>query len=277
MAMVGAIYSVDRYIRTPEEMTAALFRDPRDPNDAPVAKRPEPVGKHVWARLSRAKDGSIDEPIDTVFTWLGQELKRRRRKSGRRQVVCLMDGQESLWSGCKRQVGGRVVSILDILHVTPRLWEAGHLFHAEKSEEAIAFVRDRVKRVLEGGVRGVVKGLRRMGTTQGLSGTKKKKLKTICHYLESNAGKMRYDRYLRKGYPIASGVIEGACRHYVKDRMERAGMRWIKTGAQAMLDVRSECLNGEWNQFQAFYIEREAARLYPHRKILQDIEWPVGA
>ena len=54
-------------------------------------------------------------------------------------------------------------------------------------------------------------------------------------------------------------------------------MRWIKAGAQAMLDVRSEYLNGEWNQFQAFYIERETARLYPHRKVLQDVDWPVNA
>jgi len=65
-----------------------------------------------------------------------------------------------------------------------------------------------------------------MGTKRGLAGAKKKTLKKVCAYLESNRERMHYDVYLRKGYPIASGVIEGACRHLVKDRMERAGMHW---------------------------------------------------
>jgi hypothetical protein len=274
MAIVGSIYSVDRYPRTPADVTAALFRDPRDPN-APVASRPAPVGKHVWARLSRAADGALDEPIGAVFTWLRQELNRRR--SGRKTVVCVMDGQEALWAGRERHVPGRVVPILDLLHVTARLWQAGHLFHPERSAAATGFVRERVLRVLQGGVRGVVKGLRRMGTTHGLSRAKRKTLRTICGYLASNAERMRYDEYLRKGYPIASGVIEGACRHYVKDRMERSGMRWTKAGAQAMLDVRSEYLNGNWGQFHEFHIDRETRRLYPHRGVLKDIEWPIAA
>jgi hypothetical protein len=74
---------------------------------------------------------------------------------------------------------------------------------------------------------------------------------------------MRYDEYLAKGYPIASGVIEGACRHLVKDRMERAGMHWTPAGAQAMLDLRSTYVNGDWEEYQAYRIARETQRLYP--------------
>lgn len=55
---------------------------------------------------------------------------------------------------------------------------------------------------------------------------------TICGYLERNANKMQYNEYLAKGYPISSGFIEGACRHVVKDRRERSGMRWSVPGAQ---------------------------------------------
>jgi hypothetical protein len=273
MAIVGAIYSVGRHKRTPEEVVAALFRDPR--GDEPVRPRPVPVGKHVWARLSRAIDGAIDEPIDAVFTWLGAELTRRNPKNCK-PVVCLMDGQTTLWDGRARHVAGEVVEILDLLHVTPRLWKAAHLFHPEGSEAAAAFVRERLLRVLCGEVKGVVKGLRRMGTEHGLVGAKKRTLRTLVGYLEANAKRMRYDAYLREGYPIASGVIEGACRHYVKDRMERAGMRWVKAGAQAMLDIRSEALNGDWEPFQAFRIDRETERLYPHRQLLQTIEWPLA-
>jgi hypothetical protein len=273
MAIIGSIYSVDRYPRSPEDVTAALFRDPRRPDDSAPA-RPVPVGKHVWGRLSHAQDGSMDEPIKTVFTWLGAELKCRN-PGGKKEVVCLMDGQESLWTG-RIRIGGEVIEILDILHVTPRLWQAAHLFHKEGTTEAVEFVRGRVLRVLKGQVKGVVKGLRRMGTDHDLSGAKKKKLRTISNYLERNAGRMRYDEYLQKGYPIASGVIEGACRHYVKDRMERAGMRWIKAGAQAMLNVRSEYLNGDWEKFQEFRINREKDRLYKNHKVLLDYEWPMA-
>jgi hypothetical protein len=87
---------------------------------------------------------------------------------------------------------------------------------------------------------------------------------------------MRYDQYLAKGYPIASGVIEGAYRHYVKDRMERAGMHWTKEGAQAMLEVRSEYLNGDWKAFQEYRITRETARLYHHRQVLEGVEWALA-
>ncbi len=73
----------------------------------------------------------------------------------------------------------------------------------------------------------------------------------ICRYLYKNRQRMRYDEYLAEGYPIASGVIEGACRHLVKDRMERAGMHWTIAGAeQAMLDVRSVYVSGQWAAFQ---------------------------
>jgi hypothetical protein len=72
-------------------------------------------------------------------------------------------------------------------------------------------------------------------------------------------------------------VIEGACRHYVKDRMERSGMRWTRAGAQAMLDVRSEFLNGDWAGFQAARLRAEAARLYPHRAILDGLAWSLAA
>ena len=60
--------------------------------------------------------------------------------------------------------------------------------------------------------------------------------------------------YFAAGYPIGSGVVEGACRHLVKDRMERTGMRWLPSAAQAMLDLRATYLNGEWNAFWPFHV-----------------------
>jgi hypothetical protein len=75
---------------------------------------------------------------------------------------------------------------------------------------------------------------------------------------------MAYHEYLAAGYPIASGVIEGACRHVVKDRMERSGMRWVLQGAHAMLGLRSIQASGLWEDFMRFRITAECKRLYPH-------------
>ena len=76
--------------------------------------------------------------------------------------------------------------------------------------------------------------------------------------------RMKYNEYLEAGYPIASGVIEGACRYLVKDRMERTGMRWVLDGAHSMLALRSIYLSGLWDEFTRFRIEKECLRLYPN-------------
>ncbi len=189
-----------------------------------------------------------------------------------------MDGQEALWEARRAYLpGANAVEVLDLLHVTPRLWAAAHLFHREGSAEAVAFVRDRLERVLHRAGDECRPRAEADGDQRRLGGAKRKRLATICGYLAKNAPRMRYDEYLAKGYPIASGVIEGACRHYVKDRLERAGMHWTRAGAQAMLDVRSEFLNGDWEAFQQFRIERETKRLYPHRPILDRVTWALSA
>ena len=97
----------------------------------------------------------------------------------------------------------------------------------------------------------------------GLTGSKKKTLRTIANYLSGNAGRMRYDEYLRAGYPIASGVIEGACRHYVKDRLERSGMRWTEQMAEAIVQLRAIYLSGDFDRYWEFHIEQDQRRLYP--------------
>jgi len=260
MATVGAVYSVDRYVRTPEEIVAALFRDEREK----PKNRPRPQHKQVWASLPQDDDDVSG--MAGVFLWLDWEL-RLRNPGQKKETVYLCDGQETLWQAVQEKLPDtNAVEILDLLHVTPRLWKAAHVFHAEKSREAETFVRVRLLRVLQGKAKDVIRGLRQMATKRGLTGSKKKALREICGYLEKNLERLRYDEYLAAGYPIASGVIEGACRHLVKDRMERAGMHWTAAGAQAMLDLRSIFVSGQWQDYQGYRIELEMQRLYPHRE-----------
>ena len=273
MATVGTAYTVERYVRTPEEVVAALFRDGPEP-----APRPQPCHKRVWASLpQKDEDGVVQSGLDLVYDWLLNEVAERN-PGLRKEMVHLGDGQESLWQARQDHLPARnTTDILDLLHVTPRLWQAAHVFYPEGSEEAEAFARERILRVLQGEVAGVVQGLRRMGTLRELKGSKKKTLRQVCAYLLKNRQRMRYDEYLAKGYPIASGVIEGACRHLVKDRMERAGMHWTPTGAQAMLDVRSTYVNGDWEAYQAYRIHRETQRLYPHRHLVEGPQFCMAA
>jgi hypothetical protein len=260
MATVATVYSVDRYRRTPEEVVAALFRDAPEPSH----DRPKPQHKEVWASLPR--DDVPGSGIDRAFAWMiGELYLRGRAKDKNKPLVFLSDGQETLWHACVEWLPERAVGILDLLHVTPRLWQAAHVFHAEGSRKAEDFVRNRLLRVLRGEAAGVIRGLREMATKQGLVGAKKKTLNTVCAYLEANLGRMHYDEYLRAGYPIATGVVEGACRHLVKDRMERAGMHWTIAGAQGMLDVRSIYVSGLWNEYQQCRIAGETEKLYPYR------------
>jgi hypothetical protein len=274
MAIVGAVYTVDRYVRTPAAVVAALFGDDRD---QPKPQRPKPCHKQTMASLAYTDAEGTHSGIEATYTWLLEEIWARNRRFVK-EMVHLCDGQETLWDARVQHLPERnTTNILDLLHVTPRLWQAAHVFYAEKSDHAEQFVRDRVLKVLEGKGALVIRGLREMGTKRKLTGSKKATLTKVCAYLENNLERMRYDEYLAKGYPIASGVIEGACRHLVKDRMERAGMHWTRPGAQAMLDVRSIHVNGDWDQYQSFRITLETEKLYPWRELVDGANYRLAA
>jgi hypothetical protein len=279
VATVGAVYSVDRYLRTPDEVLQALFHDPAA-SSQPAPPRPRPQHKWSYARLS--DDPRQPDPVNgqaAVFGWLDECLRARlarRRKPV--EVVCLMDGDERLWEtkACLQE-DLVTVDILDLLHVTPRIWTAAKLFHPGDNKRAELFVREQTRRILHGQVRTVIHSLRARATRRGLSAQRKAKLEEICGYFAKNQERMRYDEYLQKGYPIASGVIEGACRHVVKDRLERTGMSWTHSGAQALLHLRAIATSDQWNEYQTYRVEHETQRLYPYRHQLPPLEFPVAA
>jgi hypothetical protein len=279
MATLGCVYTVDSYVRTPEQIVAALFRDDKvkQPDD-----RPEPVGKHYrggFAEPARPEQPAIPSAYGT-FAWIVQEAQQRHRAG--QPVIRLMDGQPSLWEAadaCMEEFirtlhetkACRVVDILNILHVSSYVWRVAKVLYGAK-EHREAFVAGRMLRILQGDVRGVVTGMRRMASHRDLKGKDLKEMNTACNYLEKNAERMRYDEYLRAGYPIASGVIEGACRHVIKDRMEQGGMRWTLRGAQAMLNVRSVCASTAWETFHQWRQAEAAKRLHPHRALVANYQ-----
>jgi hypothetical protein len=273
MACIGCVYTVNPHVRTAEELIAALFRDPgRRPQGTPEACQ-----KRYWAELTRTVAGKVVRGQDEVFRQMAGHIKQRRKPG--QKLVNLCDGQRSLETDRTEHlpIDENTVDILDLMHVLPRLWEAAHLFHAEGSDEASSFVREHLPYVLNGLAKDVISELRQMGTQHRLRGAKAKRLKKLCAFLERNLHRMKYDEYLKAGYPIATGVIEGACRHVIKDRMERAGMRWTVAGAQAMLELRTIAINGEWKAFIAYRIEQENKRLYPYKDMIETIPSAIAA
>lgn len=261
MACVGGVYTIDPFVRTPEDVVEEVLRDARKPD------RPKPCHKQLRAELTRTIDGVEVNAKESIFGWFAEQVKLRNPR-GRKKAVCVMDGERALWKMLLALVPG-VVCILDLFHVLERLWQTAHCFHPEGSDAAQAFVTDRLLRLLRGEVGYVIGGLKQMATKQKLRGSRKRQLSAAIGYLERNRRLMRYDEYLAAGFPIGSGVAEGACRHLVKDRMERTGMRWRIPGAQAMLDLRAVYINGDWEAFQQHRIERERRRLHPYRSLVR--------
>jgi hypothetical protein len=261
MATLAGVYSVDRHVRTPEQIVAALFRE-----DAPEVpqppRRPQPAHKRVLARFPQVlEETGESEPISgttLALTWAAREVEQRRREG--QVLIRLMDGQASLWDtadACGSDVPQELqVDILDVVHVASYVWRAAKAFDAHREHQE-AFVRERLLRILNGDARGVITGLRQMATRRGLRGQARKEINTVCGYFKTHLERMHYDQYLAAGYPIATGVIEGACRHLVKDRLERSGMRWTLEGAQALLHLRALHQSSYWDQFHQ---QRNAAK-----------------
>jgi hypothetical protein len=249
MAAVGAVYTIDPFVRTADDVIDEVMRKKAR------ERRPRPQNKRVRAELLVGKVA--------LFLWLADEVIRRNPQ-GSKPVIFLSDGERALHDRQSEYLPENTVCILDLFHVMERLWKAAWCFFDEKTQkhEAHQWVEERLKRLLEGNVDSVIRGMRYQATQRGLKGQKRKTVRDAAEYFERNRDRMKYDEYLAAGYPIGSGVVEGACRHLVKDRLERTGMRWLPSGAQAMLDLRATYLNGEWNAFWNFHRTQEDQRLY---------------
>jgi hypothetical protein len=210
--------------------------------------------------MTRAVEGESCTGRERTFAELAIACHQRDPKHNR-MLVCLMDGERALWDVAREWLP-RAVGVLDLFHVLERLWQAAYCFHAERGSEAEAFVTNRLRMLLQGKVGYVIGGLKRLRNEHDLQGEKRKTLNAAITYYENNRDHMKYDEYLAAGYPIGSGVAEGACRQLVKDRLECTGMRWTVNGAQAMLHLRAIHLNDCWDDFVNYRIEAEQTRLY---------------
>ena len=257
MATVAAVYGVAPFVRSPEEFLASLM--PRQPGDKTRkdktrAVRPRPVAKRVWASLEREPGEVIAEAM--------QEAERHDPERVKRWVV-LVDGAETqldLVEAAAAAYGVEVTVVLDIIHVVEYVWKAARVFHDEGSPELAHWAWTRVRDILEGKARRVAASMRRAATVAGFSVDARKPVDTCANYLQKYAPYLQYDRYLAAGYPIATGVVEGACRHLVRDRMDLTGARWRLVGAEAVLKLRALRASGDFDAYWDFHEAREYER-----------------
>ena len=249
MATVVSVYEVDPYPRTPEQIL--------DPEQAPDGPRPRPSNKRTWARVE-ADQGTVIEQ--------GFAEAMRRDPDQRMCWVVLTDGQEDLlrqvYAAAKRYKV-EITVVQDFVHVLEYLWKGAYALYPEAAEEREGWVMDRASAVLQGRARDAAVGLRRAATRKQLSQSKREPVDKAADYIENNQERLQYDQALEQGLPIATGVIEGACRHLVKDRMDITGARWGLHRAEAILKLRSLKISGDLPAYLAFHFEQEHKRNYP--------------
>jgi Uncharacterised protein family (UPF0236) len=250
MSTVGAVFTQKPNIRTPEAVVESLFAERPESRRRKRYHRPEQ--KRVWASLLSGKEA--------FFAQVQAEMRRRDPKH-RKTWIVVTDGERALQLQITATFD-RIELVLDLLHVLEKLWAVSYVFHPEGSPEAREFVRERILRILRGKVSQVVKGLRQMATKRRLKGPNRATVLGAAAYYYRNRLRMRYDFYLRKGYPIASGSVEGACKNLVKDRMERSGMRWTLPMAEALLQLRAIYLSDHFEEYWQYHIEQDQQRLF---------------
>ena len=147
--------------------------------------------------------------------------------------------------------------ILDIIHVSGYVWNAGTAYYGEKSGKRPEWVRQTLTDLLNSQTQGVIEKLEEMKAKPNLSKSKKAQIQKSIIYFSNHKHKMDYKKFIEKGYPVSSALVESACGHLVKERMEQSGMRWSSIGAQDIMDLRAVKLNEDMEDFMKFVIGRE--------------------
>lgn len=251
-AIVSGVYTIQPHIRTPEEVVASFFRKDA-PSEGPArdSKRVKPQNKQLRATLA-GKDVALDRLAQQVEKRDGPHIQDR---------VTLTDGCEAL----QKRVLERFPEfnlVLDFVHADEYLWDVANALFDETDPQRIVWVEAQTLRILSGQTDQVIADLRCLAQEPKRRRAQRQELEKAANYFERNLPSMAYDEYLAKGWPIASGVIEGACRHLVKDRCELSGMRWTQVGVENLLRLRAVAENGDWDDYHQFRKQQRHVRLY---------------
>ena len=248
MAEIAAVTDVIPAPRTPADIIAPPGRDRADP--------PKTQGKWLTA--------SVTDDIPAVIAAAFDEAQRRDQQL-RRTWIALLDGNNTQINAVTAEAGDRGITVtilIDFIHVLEYAWKAAWTFFEPGDPDAADWVAGRATAILDGKAAQVAAGIRRRATTYGYSEHERKGADTCAAYLDAKAPYLDYATALANGWPIATGIIEGACRHIIKDRFDITGARWGLAGAEAILKLRALHANGDFDEYWPWHLRRERQRVY---------------
>jgi hypothetical protein len=247
-AVVTAIYTIAPQPRTPQQVVDSFFQRTPPPE---TINRARPQNKQLRATLA-GKDAALDRLAPQVALREGAHIQQR---------VALCDGCEALQERLKARFADFTL-ILDFIHADEYLWAVANSLLGETHPDRIDWMADRTLQLLSGQTANLVTDFRQLVQSGQYSAAQQTQLTKTANYFERNLPYMDYPTYLQHGWPIASGVIEGACRHVVKDRCELSGMRWQQDGAENLLQLRAVAENNDWDDYHRFRQRQRHLRLY---------------
>ena len=233
----------------------------REPGDiaAPPARRqahPGPEARDKWVSASITE--SIEDMIASAF-----DEADRRDPQRTRQRVFLVDGNRQQITAIKAQAaerGLKVPVLIDYIHVSGYLGKAAAALHPGDPAAAGQWADGQLLRVLHGRAKAVAATLASVAAkTRSAPRTRHLDLTDMDRavtYLTNNCKHMKYDKALAEGWPIATGMIEGACRFVIEDRFGITGARWSPDGAEVILKLRAVVVNGDLDDYMNYYKER---------------------
>jgi hypothetical protein len=250
-AVVTGLYTIAPYRRTPQAVVAARLHDADGPQVSARPARPAPIEKELHATLE-GKTLAMRYLVERVAQREGPHLQHR---------VALSDGAEALQQQLLTHLPQPTL-VLDIIHATAYLWDTANALLGETHPHRTVWVRHYLELLVAGQADAVITALEEEANDPSWTAAQRQAVRRTVGYYRRNRPYMRYDEYLAQGWPIGTGVIEGACRHLVNDRMEQSGMRWTKAGAQAVLNLRAVRLNAHGDRYWQFHRQQQHRYLY---------------
>ena len=250
-AEVGCVYDATPVPRTPDDIL-------------PAPDQPHPPGRASPRARGKWLVASVTLNAVKVISQVFDEATRRDPEQHRTWVV-LVDGNNHQLDRVRAEARSRGVGmaiVVDFVHVLEYVWRAAWCFFAEGDPRAETWVHDHARSILAGRASIVAAAIRRKATRNHLDAAKRKPADTAAAYLLNKKPYLDYPTALTRGWPIATGVIEGACRHLVKDRMDRTGARWGLSGAEAILKLRALHSNGDFDAYWAHHLAQEQQRVH---------------
>ena len=248
MAMLGAVYDVQPAPRTAADIIA--------PEGADRERAPGPRATGKWLT------GSVTDNTQTVISAVFDQAEQRDPDHKRTWLV-LVDGARAQIEQIQTEAalrGARIHIVCDFIHVLEYLWRAAWCFHENGDRAAEGFVARHATTILTHGPDRVIDDLREHARDAGLGSEKAESVEKVCAYLQNKTPYLDYATALKRGWPIATGIIEGACRHLIKDRLDITGARWSLPGAEAILKLRALISNADFEPYYAWHLRREHQR-----------------